>query len=368
MNAPRYARLSARLLAQESSVEPPPSSERRAETLAVISRALRAKTRRRALRARAAGLAAVALALLLGYVSVRKPPRATRATESHVVSAVLELPGNGAEIVGPAGTRTPLGSLGLRPGGRLLAGSGGGATVQLSTGTRMAIEHDTSLQFENAGPDQRFFLAHGELHAKVAKLAAGERFVVRTPDAEVEVRGTVFRVTIVAPAADCGSGTVTRVSVDEGLVEVREAGASSLVRPGESWPAHCGAALPVATPPAQVEHVVAHGVAPKPRAPASVAAKDSGQEHASSIAQQNELFSEAIVARRLGDNAAAVGSFELFVARYPESPLAESAAVHRLGLLRRLDPVAARSAARSYLARYPSGYARHDAEQLISQP
>jgi ferric-dicitrate binding protein FerR (iron transport regulator) len=278
MNAPHYARLSARLLAQESSVEPQPSSERRAETLAVISRALRAKTRRRALRARAAGLAVVALALSLGYVCVRKPPRVTRAAESHVVSAVLELPGNGAEIVGPAGTRTPLGSLGLRPGRRLLAGSGAGATVQLSTGTRLAIEHDTSLQFENAGPDQRFFLAHGALQAKVATLAAGERFVVRTPDAEVEVRGTVFRVTIVAPDADCGSGTVTRVSVDEGLVEVREAGASSFVRPGESWPAHCGPALPVATPPA------------------------------------------------------------------------------------------ARSAARSYLARYPSGYARHDAEQPISQP
>ncbi|HEX7453862.1 MAG TPA: hypothetical protein VF294_16330, partial [Polyangiaceae bacterium] len=125
MNAPRYARLSARLLAQDSTVEPQPSSERRAETLAVISRALRAKTRRRALRARAAGLAAVALALLLGYVSVRKPPRVTRAAASHVVSAVLELPGNGAEIVGPAGTQTPFGSLGLRPGERLLAGSGG---------------------------------------------------------------------------------------------------------------------------------------------------------------------------------------------------------------------------------------------------
>jgi hypothetical protein len=236
---------------------------------------------------------------LLGYLCVQDPPRAIRVAQPHVVSAVLELRGNGTEIVGPAGTRTPLGSLGLRPGGRVLAGSSGGATVQLSTGTRTAIEHDTSLEFENAGPDERFFLA-------------------------------------------------------------------TVVRPGESWPGHRGVALPVATPPAQVEHVVAHGVAPKPLEPASVAAKGSGQEHASSIAQQNELFSEAIVARRLGDNAAAVGSFELFVARYPESPLAESAAVHRLGLLRRLDPVAARSAARSYLARYPSGYARHDAEQLIS--
>jgi hypothetical protein len=278
----------------------------------------------------------------------------------------------------------------LQQGGRLVAGANGGAIVQLSTGTRLAVEHDTNLDFESAGPVQRFFLAQGALQAKVAKLATGQRFIVRTPDAEVEVRGTSFRVSIVAPDAACGAGTLTRVSVDEGIVEVRGAAASTYVHPGENWPEHCAATLPVAivasqggSPALQVPKRVASAIGARSKrasmTPHSVAPAISGSvevsgvtrsraKEISSVAQQNELFSKAVAASWLGDTAGALSSFELFVARYPTSPLAESATVHCLRLLRGIDPVAAQTAARAYLSRYPGGYAKNDAEKLLSQP
>ena len=71
---------------------------------------------------------------------------------------------------------------------------------------------------------KRFSLEAGSLFAKVAKLTADERFVVATPDAEVEVRGTAFRVTIVPADRACEDGSPTRLEVTEGVVVVRHAG------------------------------------------------------------------------------------------------------------------------------------------------
>ena len=117
---------------------------------------------------------------------------------------------------------------------------------------RNAAGQSSTTRTSSAGPVERFFLAQGALHPKLAKLVPGQRFILRTPDAEVEVLGTTFRVTIVAPDADCGGGKLTRVSVDDGLVEVRGAGASTYVHPGEKWPAYCAASLPAAVVALQV--------------------------------------------------------------------------------------------------------------------
>jgi hypothetical protein len=56
------------------------------------------------------------------------------------------------------------------------------------------------------------------------------------------------------------------------------------------------------------------------------------------------------------------------MARYPASPLAESAAVQRMNLLAASDPARVKVAARQYLARYPQGYARTEAEGLLARP
>jgi hypothetical protein len=296
------------------------------------------------------------------------------------VSAVVRPTGSGSAILDQAGTQALVSPLSLPQGGRLVAGGTGGASVRLSTGTELAVEHGTSLEFENAGPVERFFLSQGVLQAKVAKLRDGQRFVVRTPDAEVEVRGTAFRVSIVEPDANCANGARTRVSVSEGLVEVRGAGASTYIHPGETWPAGCVAVASGASGAIDSAHPIATALASQPARPRrgdralSVLSEQEATEpaqrpakEASSIAQQNALFAEATAARQLGDSARAVSFFEQLMARYPASPLAESAAVQRMVLLSGMNPGAGRSAARQYLVRYPQGYAKNDAEKL-AQP
>ncbi len=70
-------------------------------------------------------------------------------------------------------------------------------------------------------------------------------------------------------------------------------------------------------------------------------------------------------AARAGDDRKALAAFEGFLSRYPTSPLAQSAEVERFRALKRLGRVdqAARKA-RQYLAAYPSGFARAEAQAL----
>jgi hypothetical protein len=383
MNSPRYARIVARLLAEEPLTSVELSDSKRAQAIDVIAQALVAKTRRRARRVWISGLASVAAAALLGYAGVQQFAALGPAHSVQAVSAVVRPTGSGSAILDQAGTQALVSPLSLPQGGRLVAGGTGGASVRLSTGTELAVEHGTSLEFENAGPVERFFLSQGVLQAKVAKLRDGQRFVVRTPDAEVEVRGTAFRVSIVEPDANCANGARTRVSVSEGLVEVRGAGASTYIHPGETWPAGCVAVASGASGASGATvsaHPIATALASQPARPRrgdralSVLSEQEATEpaqrpakEASSIAQQNALFAEATAARQLGDSARAVSFFEQLMARYPASPLAESAAVQRMVLLSGMNPGAGRSAARQYLVRYPQGYAKNDAEKL-AQP
>jgi len=362
VNSPRYARIAARLFGEEPLTPLEVSDEKRAHAIAVIARALAAKTRRRARRVWALGFVAVAGAGLLGYVGARNLFVSAPRPALQLVSAVARPTGHGTAILDQVGKQALSSPLVLPQGGRLMAGSTGGASVRLSTGTELAVEHDTNLEFESGGPVQRFFLGQGTLQAKVAKLSDGQRFVVRTPDAEVEVRGTVFRVEIVEPDAACAGGARTRVSVSEGLVEVRGAGASTYIHPGESWPAGCVRTASAIVDRARGVTPLVPSVSPRSSEPLARTAKE-----ASSIAQQNRLFAEANAARKQGDNARAVSSFEQLIARYPTSPLAEGAAVQRMLVLKNIDPTAGRSAARQYLARYPQGYAKKDAEKL-AQP
>jgi hypothetical protein len=379
MNSPRYARIAARLLAEEPLLSVELSDSKRAQAIDVIAQALVAKTRRRARRVWISGVASVAAAGLLGYAGIRQFAGLGPAPSTQAVSAVVRPTGSGSAILDQAGKQALLSPLNLQQGGRLVAGGTGGASVRLSTGTELAVEHDTNLEFENAGPVERFFLSQGVLQAKVAKLRDGQRFVVRTPDAEVEVRGTAFRVSIVEPDANCANGTRTRVSVTEGIVEVRGAGASTYIHPGETWPAGCTLSAAVATDsarsattalalqptPPKSDHVGSvASIAPEQQA---LAPAQRPIKEASSIAQQNELFAEANAARQQGDSSRAVSYFEQLIARYPSSPLAEGAAVQRMILLAGMNPAAGRSAARQYLVRYPQGYAKNDAEKL-AQP
>jgi hypothetical protein len=77
------------------------------------------------------------------------------------------------------------------------------------------------------------------------------------------------------------------------------------------------------------------------------------------------MFSRALAAHRAGDPANAVRELELLLARFPASPLAQDAARERMQWLEAIDHARAVEAARSYLARYPAGYAREQAEAIL---
>jgi hypothetical protein len=85
------------------------------------------------------------------------------------------------------------------------------------------------------------------------------------------------------------------------------------------------------------------------------------------LAEQNDRFAEAIAAKRSGNASLAVVRFERFLATYPQSALAESAAVERMKLLAAADPARGAAAARQYLARYPAGFARAEAEAIVAE-
>jgi hypothetical protein len=370
MNSPRFAGFVARLLSRAAPAPVTPSEADRARAIVLIEHALAQKARRR-LRSRWLAGSAAALAVAAGILLLLRTPKHPPPVNPVVV--IGRPMGSGARLMTSSGSEPLRSGSPLPPGGRLIADANGGAALRLSTGTEIAIEHDASLAFNDAGPTEHFVLSQGSIRAHVAKLTAGERFIVSTPDADVEVHGTVFGVAVVQPEGSCGAGTRTRVTVDEGVVEVRSGGRSSFVHPGEIWPANCG---PTVASGVQLGEQRRSGHAPSstagrlassvPDRPGSPSVAEPTLT-ASRLAEQNDLFSRGVAARREGDNARALAAFNALLDRYPGSALAESATAERMRVLAKTDRSAARRAAKEYLARYAQGFARPDAEAILAQ-
>ncbi len=142
---------------------------------------------------------------------------------------------------------------------------------------------------------------------------------------------------------------VHAATVFEDVVVVRAGGGETRVGAGEGWPAGCAAARTTASPsPAGREH---HPLDP-----------------VSTLAAQNDAFARAVGAKRRGAVDEALAGFDRFLALYPASALAESATVERMRLLSSRDRASAGAAARRYLAAYPTGFARAEAEALTGSP
>jgi len=202
---------------------------------------------------------------------------------------------------------------------RVLALNDARADLRLRSGTQLDLENGADLTVLGQAPTQVFSLAAGAAHARVAKLEANERFIVRTTDAEIEVRGTSFRIAFAAPDPLCGKGTITRVTVDEGVVVVRAFGEESEVKANETWPT-C------------VETVAPSSSEPSPSAAPSF--RQPPPKPVSDLAAQNDLFDRAMTAKRRGDRATATKLLDQLLTKYPASPLAEQARTEREKLLR----------------------------------
>lgn len=417
MTTGRFARIAARVLERELSQDTGrPSVDERAAAIARVEQALRERTRRRA-RMRWLAVSAAAAAVLLvagaGYavfgrdeagrtLAVARPARIVVVAHPAGRGAVVDAAGAGA------GEQLAEGRT-LGRGSRVVARRDGRVVLSVSTGTRLIVEEGGALSVVDDGAMQHFALGAGAVRADVARLEPGERFVVSTSDAEVEVHGTSFRVAVVQPEASCGDGTPTRVEVFAGIVTVRHAGATAYVRPGQIWPSGCQAPsatsneAPGARASAREVPVVPHAgqdfvpsaaprsagrpvapglgrvsgapheqaalpaVANTPSTPATPTAQIA-RMGSSMLAAQNDAFAEAVALRRSGQAGPAIAAFERFLERYPTGPLAESAASEHMRLLRGVSPARAAQAAHRYLARYPDGFARDEAEDILRGP
>lgn len=76
------------------------------------------------------------------------------------------------------------------------------------------------------------------------------------------------------------------------------------------------------------------------------------------------LFAEAMSAKSRGEPGKAVAALDTLLQRYPRTPLREAVEAQRMNLLVGSDRGRATSLAKDYLARYPRGFARADAEAI----
>lgn len=246
-------------------------------------------------------------------------------------------------------------------------------------------------------------LRSGTASFRVDRVAVGGRFVVRVPDGEVEVRGTRFVVQV-------AEGRTRSVAVTEGVVDVRVAGFTGVLRANESWPPASPAPVasdaatlpaptatppvPAATPPASVTLAVAPPPGPPPSPPgppptappsqrtsvptpttAAPAIRSAPSASAAAVAGTSAAptdgpgarFASAMQSYRAGDYGEAEVRFAGFVRDYPGDARAEDAMfLIADGRARRGDDAGARSAARAYLQRYPDGLRAPAARRLAS--
>ena len=358
----RYALLAARLLRARPPVKE--SDLSRDVGISVVAEAIARAQRRRRIRwaGFTAGLAAAAsLALMLGLRHGTPP-----------VSAANGCPG--AHCGGPVAARQPdPGRHGLDRGQSIVAPTDAPASVVLPSGTQIALTAKSVLECREDGQTQRFALLGGSAHLHVAKLQAGERFLVQTPDAEVEVRGTVFDVRLEAATAACLARTV--VTVTEGTVVARAAGVTTTLYTGNSWSSPCVSAQAkppqsksrrpsaVSAPALAIATSAAEAPAPVPPSPGATI-----ERPVSDLSEQNDLYSAAETARRAGRNEEALATFGRLLARFPGGHFAEAAVLQRARIFARVDGARARAEAALYLARYPSGFAHVEMESLAHSP
>jgi ferric-dicitrate binding protein FerR (iron transport regulator) len=352
VSGPRYARLASRLFVREGGESSHPvDPQDRERAIRAIAAALSARNSHRRRVRWLAGLAAVAavatVAVGLRHTRVAAPTAVVRIVPAQIVAHSVQ----GATSVIVSGTVSPLAEeTPVAEGSRLITPSDGRATLAFSTGTTVVVGGSSDMAITGDNARQMVRLNAGSLRLHVAKLAPLQRFIVGTTDAEVEVRGTRFSVAVAPPNPACGNGTTTRVTVIEGVVVVRHDGIEERVLANEVWPSGCASTAP-------------------PSSPLSIhpAFRQSPNESLpSTLAEQNDLFAEGLAARRRGDASAALLAFDRLMERYPSSALAESAQVESMRLLRAASPSRARDVARQYLASYARGFARAEAEALLT--
>lgn len=353
----RYARLAARLLVtQAEQAELPAAGGRRDSVVAAMALAIAAKRRRRrAVVATGVALAMAAAVLLMVKASVRTT---SPSASVDIRLRVERMGGAGHALVRGPSSRPLADGDRVAEGDAVEAQQDGNVTLAFPSGTRVTLSAAARLHVDALAATRRLSLEGGNLEAHVAKLGPGERFIVDTPDAEVEVRGTVFSIAIAAADHCLDRPLRSKVTVSEGAVSVHAGTSQVLLHPGESWSVPCterAATAPAAVePPTQPEpstkairtaHPARHAVSasptvtpgpaatPVPPAPPASSLAPVPVVRQSHLAEQNNLLSTAMAAEHRGDHATALANLQQLIERFPTGPLVESARAERQRIL-----------------------------------
>jgi hypothetical protein len=339
----RYALLAGRLLRSDRARIRPQQSSAPDHTIAMLAGVITVAAERRR-RRRIVGIAGVAtgmlgLALLVALGVNRRGSPSTSVAEEAPPPANQRFIAEGnalASVASASGEVQPL-LIGQEwHAGERLRSDALPVALTGADGTTIEVAPRSELQLVRADVARWFRLARGAVSAHVTKLKAGERFVVATPDAEVEVRGTRFQVTVVPSDEACGQGVVTRVAVSEGVVVVRSLGHEVRVEAGHRWPLDClaigGATASVKRAPTRASSAVARASSPLSKS------EPGPSVSASTLATENDLFSSALKAGRAGDRREAVQLLDILLARFPDSPLKQSAESARAKLSEPIQP------------------------------
>ena len=298
-------------------------------------------------------VAAAATTLFVVWSSARnKVPGVGSASASALV--VERETGRGNLLV-RAGSARPLPAFEvLAAGDSVRSDADSSATLSFRNGTRIMLSPLGHLRVDELGPTRWFSLLGGRLQVRVAKLAPRERFVVATPDAEVEVRGTEFTVAVNEAASSCPRlPSSSTVLVSEGAVWVRSQAKEVVLHPGETWSTPCADVRPSAPTAPESAQAPDRAGAPVPRAPSARASRHTEEVvvddissaarmpglaprppvTTSSLAEQNDSFSAAATAERQGQHDLALRKLDDLLARFADGPLGESARAERERIL-----------------------------------
>jgi ferric-dicitrate binding protein FerR (iron transport regulator) len=249
--------------------------------------------------------------------------------------------------------------------------------------TSIKPSNDARFERTREGAVEVVTLATGALDVTVRPLAQGERFVVRTGDAEIDVRGTAFRV-------EADRGKIRGVVVAQGTVEVRYAGFSAVIPAGGSWKASADAptsapkpaetaspsAAPSAPPPvapAPTPRVIVARNTPRPEAappapePSSAAPAPPPPPAPRGLSPASRAFASAMQALDRGDYEAGAKELGAFASAHADDARADDAEfLHAIALQRAGRTAEAAAAAQRYLAGRPNGAHRAEARRIAN--
>lgn len=220
------------------------------------------------------------------------------------------------------------------------------AAIQAANGARFVHKK------AEVGAPEVVELSHGTVHLEVSPLPPGERMILRTLDAELEVHGTRFDVT----AAD---DRLQLAQVFEGVVELRRNGELPvLLRAGAKWERPRELAATPVEPKTETQVEEEQRPLPKRRrAPQLEAAHEKTFRDAwaafarGDMSQAAELFAEAeakgantslaedaaygraLALERAGKTQEAIAEMERFLARHPNGTRADEVSVSLAWLL-----------------------------------